>query len=123
MEQLFDKYGPVFLLLYIVLRDGMPLLAKSILPAKLRTEQEERDWRHKLDERLANAIEMTQVQVQQLTLALTVNNERLTTLTNLMVDHDRISAQNNRLLLTGDRRKSPDEDTKQPPGHDPHHAK
>jgi hypothetical protein len=99
------------------------LFIKTIVPAGLKRDQEEREWRHKLDERLATAIETTQVQVQQLTLAVTVSNERLTTLTNLMVDHDRISAQNNRLLLTGDRRKLVDEETKPPPGHDPHHTK
>lgn len=100
MEQFFAQYGPWVMLIYLVVRDGFPLVAKTFLPAKLKQDEEERIWRHSVEERQIAAQEGTKQAVQQMSLAVTVGNERLNALQSMMVEHSRITAENNSMLQT-----------------------
>lgn len=84
---IWDKYGWVGFLLYVLVKEIMPLFRDRILPAKIASEKKKAERMSKLEERQSIAedrqtivIAALEKSVQQMTVAITTNNERLSIL-------------------------------------------
>jgi len=81
---LWEKYGWAGFILYVLLKEILPMYRDKILPAKISREKKKTERLSKADERsmIAEdrqnmAIEAMTKALHQMTLAITANNERL----------------------------------------------
>jgi hypothetical protein len=98
VETFLQQYGWLGFLAYLTVKEAWPFFRDRIWPQKVAAQNAERDRIQKLEdraaeveERQAKAIESISLSVQQMALAITTNNERLTVLITGHNEHDRFT--------------------------------
>lgn len=87
MMLIWDRYGWMGFLGYVMVREIWPFVSRKVWPEQVRKARDERDRLSKMEERQlmaeerqVSAIEIMGKAVQDMTVAITSNNERLSTL-------------------------------------------